>query len=427
MHLVLRLSLAALLATLGTLPRAAAQASFEGLGTLPGASLGSSATSLSADGSTVVGYAGSVSETQAYRWTRAAGMQPLGHLPDGEPFSYAIAVSGDGAIVVGSSGGEAFRWTQATGIVGLGDLEGGYTYSQANGISADGGTIVGTGSSAEGQEAFLWTESSGMVGLGDIPGDQGSSIACSVSSDGTVIVGIGQLGCRGGCRKAFRWTSETGMTALADFPGGSDRNQATAVSADGRVIVGTGNIGVNCESGGCVVVDGEAFRWTANEGMTRLGQLIEGGPSFAYAVSGDGRVIVGTAFDEASLDFVAFIWDPVNGMRSLSGLLINQYGLDLTGWTLSDATAVSADGRTVAGNGINPAGRYEAWIAHVPALCHGDLDDDGIVGLQDLATLLARFGTPTDAVYRDGDLDGDADVDLVDLTALLGRFGVTCP
>jgi uncharacterized membrane protein len=265
-----------------------------------------------------------------------------------------------------------------------------------------------------------------MVGLGDIPGDQVSSIACSVSSDGNVIVGIGHIGCRGGCRKAFRWTSETGMTALADFPGGTDRNQAAAVSADGAVIVGTGNIWVNCETGGCVVVYGEAFRWTVSERMTRLGELIDGGPSFAHAVSADGTVIVGTAVDETSGDFVAFIWDPVNGMRSLSRVLVNQYGLNLTGWTLSDATAVSADGRAVAGNGINPAGHYEAWIARVPALWHGDPDDDGGVGLQDLATLLARFGTPTDAVYRDGDLDGDADVDLVDLTVLLGRFGMTC-
>jgi hypothetical protein len=59
----------------------------------------------------------------------------------------------------------------------------------------------------------------------------------------------------------------------------------------------------------------------------------------------------------------------------------------------------------------------------------GDLDGDCDVDLQDLATLLAHFGTPTGggATYEQGDIFGDGGVDLSDLGALLGNFANRCP
>jgi hypothetical protein len=58
--------------------------------------------------------------------------------------------------------------------------------------------------------------------------------------------------------------------------------------------------------------------------------------------------------------------------------------------------------------------------------CPGDFDGDGQVGLEDLAQLLAHYGTSEGATYEDGDLDGDEDVDLADLGALLAVYGTTC-
>ncbi len=113
---------------LGSSSPAFAQASFEGVGDLPGGAFGSRANGISADGSVVVGF----------------GFSALGQ--------------------------EAFRWTAAGGMVGLGDLPGGDFQSIAKGASADGAVIVGYGESALGQEAFRWTEAGGMVGLGDLPG-----------------------------------------------------------------------------------------------------------------------------------------------------------------------------------------------------------------------------------------------------------------
>jgi hypothetical protein len=59
--------------------------------------------------------------------------------------------------------------------------------------------------------------------------------------------------------------------------------------------------------------------------------------------------------------------------------------------------------------------------------CPGDLNNDGTVSLQDLATLLSHFGTTSGALPEDGDLDSDGDVDLQDLATLLSRFGSQCP
>jgi hypothetical protein len=65
----------------------------------------------------------------------------------------------------------------------------------------------------------------------------------------------------------------------------------------------------------------------------------------------------------------------------------------------------------------------EIWGAGDIEPIPGDLDGDGDVDLEDLATLLAHYGTPSGATYEDGDLDGDGDVDLVDLSGLLANYG----
>ncbi|MBI5863478.1 MAG: hypothetical protein HZB38_02990 [Planctomycetes bacterium] len=58
--------------------------------------------------------------------------------------------------------------------------------------------------------------------------------------------------------------------------------------------------------------------------------------------------------------------------------------------------------------------------------CPGDLNGDCTISLQDLANLLANFGSSGSATVEQGDLDGDADVDLQDLATLLSRFGAAC-
>ncbi len=54
------------------------------------------------------------------------------------------------------------------------------------------------------------------------------------------------------------------------------------------------------------------------------------------------------------------------GMRDLQRLLEMEHSLDLSGWTLLAATAVSPEGSAIVGWGTNPEGQVEAWLAVLP-------------------------------------------------------------
>jgi hypothetical protein len=62
----------------------------------------------------------------------------------------------------------------------------------------------------------------------------------------------------------------------------------------------------------------------------------------------------------------AAIWFEGVGALDLQTFLIAQ-GLDLSGWTLGEVTAISGDGTTIAGRGIPPDPSMSgAWIAVIP-------------------------------------------------------------
>ena len=171
------------------------------------------------------------------------------------------------------------------------------------------------------------------------------------------------------------------MVGLGDLAGGSFSSFANGVSADGLVVVG----GSNSASGS------EAFRWTSGGGMVGLGDLAGGiFNSNARGVSADGSVVVGGSFTASGQE--AFIWDAINGMQNLQAVLEGQLSLNLTGWTLTTAFGVSADGTTIAGQGINPFGDTEAFIAFIPAACPADISGDGTVNVTDLLLLLGAWG-----------------------------------
>ncbi|MCP9473428.1 MAG: hypothetical protein NNA30_11900 [Nitrospira sp.] len=78
-------------------------------------------------------------------------------------------------------------------------------------------------------------------------------------------------------------------------------------------------------------------------------------------------------------------------MRSLLDVLITDYGLgsQVSGWSLTDATSISPDGRHIVGWGDGPNGQ-EAWLvrldaAPVPLPPAAYLFGAGLVGLAGLA------------------------------------------
>jgi probable HAF family extracellular repeat protein len=325
----------------------------------------SSALGVSSNGIVVVGSSVGNNGREAVRWSDGT-ITALGHLPSQPVESLATAASADGGVIVGvsrmtNSSGEAFRWTLSGGMIGLGDLPGGVFSSSASGVTPDGAIVVGTSISSSSWEAYRWTQSGGMVGLGDLPGadaggpNQSTSGANGVSADGAVIVGWSYSDWMVG--EGFRWSGS--FAALGDFPGGEQESIAHAISADGSVIVGAGDERT------------EPFRWTQGAGMAPLRTpLPDGGPvSAARAASANGAVIVGSINDIGDLETGrAFRWTQANGVESVSALL-QAGGVDLTGWQLTEATGVSADGSIIVGNGLNPSGNPEAWRAFIPFQC----------------------------------------------------------
>lgn len=329
--------------------------SFEGLGDLPGGNFLSIAHGVSSDGLTVVG-CGTPTEgiQEAFRWTRDSGMVGLGDLPGGDLRSIAYAVSADGSVVAGEGESEscpqAFRWQDGAGPMVALPLLTATAGSSARAVSADGSVVVGTDYGAgRWDTAFQWTAEAGMTGLGE------PTFGCAVSADGTVAGGGVAWAGRWG--NAWRWTASLGL-AFAPVYGWVD-----GASADGSVLVGCGMHAGELPD----FADWEAFRWTGDGSFSWLGYLPFSGSiqhSAATAVSADGSIIVG--WSETDSGHEAFLWDPHHGMRSLRDVLIADCALDLTGWWLTAATGVSADGRTVVGYGTNPDRVTEAWLAVIP-------------------------------------------------------------
>jgi hypothetical protein len=187
--------------------------------------------------------------------------------------------------------------------------------------------------------------------------------------------------------EAFRWTQATGLVGLGDLPGGALQSFAYAVSCDGAVIVGRGSIPGSCGPFGCGSI---------------------------------GRAI---------------IWDATNGLRDLQALL-ESYGLPLSGWSLTEAKAISRDGLTIAGTGLNPLGQTEGWVATLPTPCVADFDNgtgtgtrDGAITIEDLLyyiDIFAAAGSNADVDDGSGTGRRDGGVTIEDLLYYLVRYEAGC-
>jgi probable HAF family extracellular repeat protein len=338
-----------------SLPSAAGQAQFTSLGSLfAGGS--SFANGVSADGGAVVGVSNyfdpanpANDRSVGYIWTATGGMVDLGRIGPEGATSAAFRVSSGGSVVVGwaennTGAQEIFRWTPSTGMVGTG-------LSGFGSVSDDGNVFVANNV----DEAARWTEASGATGLG-VPAGFASSSATDVSSDGSVITGNVAMPLSGGgvALVPYRWTAASGIVPFTGYPE-TDITNRLAVSPDGTVIVGSLALRFGPET---------AFKWTLAGGLEFIPDA-GGLDTAALGIAGDNATIVGFRRAPGGANQAA-IWDASGDMRLLQDVLTADYGLDLTGWTLARATDISADGRTIVGNGINPLGFQEAWLVQLP-------------------------------------------------------------
>ena len=309
-------------------------------------------------------------------------------------------ISGDGSIVVGSyypNGSGGFYWTTQTGVVPIGGLS-------VAGISADGSTIVGViydDATPPLQNAGYWRWDGTWTLLGSFtpesqPCDRFLSAGYGVNRDGSVIVGLGYDTCSHahgfrldpycmldlgsivstrasranavsadgqtivgwsdqatGFRQGARWVD--GAWQWFEGPYGAVQ-EAFAVNADGSIIVGYG----------CGSDNQFAWRWTQETGVQCVeGTIAEPYQTLMVALSDDGRVIGGAVAPEFGPSRNALLWfdgAPVD----LRDYLLGQGVPEVQDWHLSQVSAVSSDGQTIAGWGIGPDQLVHGFVVTLP-------------------------------------------------------------
>lgn len=290
-------------------------------------------SSVSHDGSAVVGRSGS---GEGFLWREGENLLSLG--ADMAPRDVTVTGAGS-TVVIGldwtSGAYTPFVWQNgAITTLDYGDQNDEFNYwGGAFGISADGSIIVGhsaewidTGDPTDPDILSAPTRWVGGVRslLDDFPGH-----AAAVSADGSVVAGEQQ---DGGSYYLVRWSQSGGEILGSGF--------ASAVSFDGTTIVG-----VDWSSGSPRAL---LYRGASLEVL---------GDGIPKSVSGNGSVVVGTNSSQTA----AILWTEADGIRDLAVVLEQDYGMDLEGWILTDASDISADGTVIVGRGQNPGGFAEAW------------------------------------------------------------------
>lgn len=168
---------------------------------------------ISSDGSVSAGVLsnttsdGAYLEEQAYRWTRARGVQGLGYLSGGERSS-ADAITSDGTMILGASAtaiapidiayGDIFVWTEADGMLDMGRP---YIYQQlvygigVSGVSDDGSVATAGGGqlpyimNVAAKYFFNFNDLLVAAGLADETDGWNDFILAGITQDGNTVYG----------------------------------------------------------------------------------------------------------------------------------------------------------------------------------------------------------------------------------------------
>lgn len=407
----------AVAAALGVAGVASAQAVFVGLGG-PGGLPRALAGNVSADGRVVCGrYEHPGGAEAGFLWTQEGGFRPMGSV-FAAAATYAAAITGDGTIVAGYTAGSpgpnrAFRWTLGTGASEFLPLPGDEGAS-ATCVSLNGSCFAGNSYlSSRGDRAVRWTGPGLPEDLGGLPGHYQIHVSC-MSGDGRAIMGWSQ-GPEGVL--PFRWTGESGIEVLPlQLPPGSHQSLIAGTNVDGSVIVGEA-IDATGASRACV--------WTAAGAVSELGLLPGTNKSWADRVSGDGEVVIGSCAVAYTAE-KAFIWRRGTGMLEM-GDYLRGFGLDLSGWELTSAYAISTDGGTIAGSGRHD-GVYEGWVAIVP-VCRANCDGSTaapVLNVADFVCFMNRYAEGSAWANCDGST-GTPSLSVNDFVCFQMRFAEGCP
>ena len=281
---------------------------------------------------------------------------PPGALPDD--------ISATGMVVGELRSGGGFYWLPTTGVVYVGG-------QSADAVSLDGRTIVGTAlDSRNVSQAAIWQRAAEWQLLGSVvpnaaPCDNLLSSTYDLSHDGKVIVGLAWNGCN--FARAFRWEEATGMVDLGSTVAGQS-SRANGISGDGRVVVGW-QVTETGPRHGARWVDGRQELFRGPTGI--IGE--------AHAANRDGSIVVGQACEFASItnpfaNQQAWIWSAQGGVQCLQAPRIRV--LDNF---IGTALATSEDGRVVGGShSFGLEAESVLWIDREPAYLRDYLRENGV-------------------------------------------------
>jgi len=217
----------------------------------------------------------------------------------------------------------------------------------ATDVSDDGAVMVGFEDGFADLGGVVW---SGACGLQFLPSVERRPMhPTAISRDGGTVVGYVDYDSDN--RIAVRWRADTGAEILApDIDGSEVAYLATPadVASDGSVV---GTVLRQTSDGGYT---SRAVRWTPDHGVVHLDPAASPtGVAAVFAASADGRIVLGAQG----------IWDEAHGWRDVA-TVVAAAGGSFEGWRLGAALAVSADGKTIVGNGVCD-GKTLAWLARL--------------------------------------------------------------
>ncbi len=416
-------------------------ATFEVTGSAPGGFDQSQAWGVSADGSTVVGWTGAEVKGQAgiFGFRFAGGsLEVVPEIVDRDIFATsadARTIVGNAFLERPDDPGNfdltAWVWVEGQGVIDMfSEFPG--DFSVAHDVSSDGQSIVGMtnffrdfGTGDEFSDALLARPDGTMHTLNHLPG-MFRAEAIAVSADGSRIVGYERD--PDGFRLPVWWdmANDGIVRELPPVAGSLGSDIATAISENGRFVAGFS----------LQFFDPDTFEfredlvlWDLETQTARVLSQTPGGfvssiPSF---VSDDGQTVLGTWDRTGIFDLPegeAFIWTASDGLaRSLEDYLLSEQGLEIPDWELRSARDASPDGGAIVGHALSAdRSTVYGYVVHIGGTCPADLDGDGDADGDDFFAYLDLFSTGDPGA----DIDGDGDADGDDFFAYLDLFLLGC-
>lgn len=247
----------------------------------------------------------------------------------------------------------------------------------ATGMSEDASVVVGrqlerdSDGSPSKYSPEVWRKATGLRTI-SVSSPRMTLLPVDVSGDGKVILLSDQsaeLGYQTNSHNASTVIGET-RTELPPLDG-SEYSSATSLSRDGSAVIGSSHSSSDKRS--------IATKWI--DAQPTLLDTPDEFESNASDITADGTTIVGSwtplGLDASQISFrrraerveamrqsEAVVWQAGEAVL-VEELLSIEYRLgdQLTGWSLTSATHLSADGRVIAGTGIDPNNNVTAWVA----------------------------------------------------------------